>query len=64
MSIRVFRHPVVHTGTGGPAAQAIAVEHGRILAVGSEREVRATAGPGAELIDLSGAAVRPGFYVA
>ncbi|NUT21798.1 MAG: amidohydrolase [Hamadaea sp.] len=63
MSIRVFRHAVIHTGVGGrPPAQAIAVADGRITAVGSEAEVRAATGPAAELVDLDGAAVLPGFY--
>jgi len=43
-----------------PAAQALAVEDGRIAAVGTEAEVLAAC-PGAERIDLGGAALLPAF---
>ncbi|MGW5263190.1 amidohydrolase [Microbispora sp. NPDC004025] len=63
MSIRVYRNAAIHTGTGGaPPAQAMAVDGETLLAVGTEAEVREAAGPGAELIDLDGAAVLPGLY--
>jgi predicted amidohydrolase YtcJ len=63
MSIRVYRNAAIHTGDGGsPPAQAMAVDDERLLAVGTEAEVREAAGPGAELIDLEGAAVLPGLY--
>lgn len=63
MSIRVYRHGVIHTGDdGNPRAQALAVQDGRILAIGSEADVRAVAGATAELADLDGAAVIPGVY--
>lgn len=63
MSIRVYRHAVIHTGNDRlPRAQALAVQDGLILAVGSEAEVRAAAGAAAELVDLDGAAVIPGIY--
>ncbi|SEM46800.1 amidohydrolase [Nonomuraea pusilla] len=63
MSIRVYRNAAIRTGEQGtPPAQALAVEDGRVLAVGGEAEVRAAAGPRAELIDLEGAAVIPGLY--
>jgi len=63
MSIRVFRHAVIHTGDPRrPLAQALAVEDGLIVAIGSEADVRAVAGPAAELVDLDGAAVMPGLY--
>ena len=45
-----------------PTAEAIAVRGGRILAVGTEPEVRATVGPGVQTIDLDGAVVLPGFH--
>ncbi|MHC4916032.1 MAG: amidohydrolase family protein, partial [Planctomycetota bacterium] len=41
--------------------EALAIGGGRILAVGGEREVRRAAGPDAELLDLTGAFVYPGF---
>ena len=42
-------------------AQAIAIRGNRILAVGTDREVRAVAGEGASVIDLEGKTVLPGF---
>jgi predicted amidohydrolase YtcJ len=63
MSIRVYRHAVIHTGNDrSPRAEAVAVQDGRVLAAGSEKEVRIAAGAMAELVDLDGAAVMPGFY--
>ncbi|MGW2145741.1 amidohydrolase [Nonomuraea bangladeshensis] len=64
--MRVFRNASIRTGgtgdTGRPVAQAMAVDGELIVAVGSEAEVREAAGPGAELVDLDGAAVLPGLY--
>lgn len=42
-------------------AQAVAALHGRIVAVGTTREVRALAGPRTRRHDLEGATVIPGF---
>lgn len=42
-----------------PRAEALAIRAGRVLAIGSEREVRAAAGPGAEALDLGGRAAVP-----
>ncbi len=42
-------------------AEAVAVRDGRILRVGSSSDIGALAGPGTRVIDLSGAAVFPGF---
>ncbi|MFG1697912.1 amidohydrolase [Nonomuraea sp. NPDC049309] len=59
----VYRNAAIRTGVAGaPAAQAMAVDGERIVAVGTEDEVRAVAGPAAEPVDLDGAAVLPGFY--
>lgn len=44
-----------------PTAEAMAIDAGRIVAVGSADEVRACAGPGARVVDLGGAVVLPGF---
>ena len=44
-----------------PVARAIAMRGGRILAVGSEAEVKRAAGPGATVIDLRGRLAIPGF---
>ncbi|MFI6818325.1 amidohydrolase [Nonomuraea sp. NPDC050328] len=63
MSIRVYRNAAIHTGVAGaPPARALAVDGEHVLAVGTEAEVRAAAGAGAELVDLAGAAVLPGLY--
>ena len=42
-------------------AEAVCVRDGRILAVGSEADVRAVAGTDAEVIDRPGATILPGF---
>lgn len=44
-----------------PTAEAVAVKDGRILAVGSEAEVLATAGEGTRKVDLGGRTLLPGF---
>jgi len=44
-----------------PRADAVAYRDGRILAVGSQANVRAAAGPGAEVIDAQGRTLLPGF---
>ncbi|QQO35968.1 amidohydrolase [Bradyrhizobium diazoefficiens] len=47
-----------------PYAQAVAVEGGRILAVGSNEAVRALAGPDTRIIDAGGRLVTPGLIEA
>ncbi|MBI4538666.1 MAG: amidohydrolase [Gemmatimonadetes bacterium] len=42
-------------------AEAVAARQGRVLAVGETSDVRATAGPGARVVDLGGRTVTPGF---
>ncbi len=42
-----------------PNPQAVAVADGRFLAVGSEPEVRALAGPATRIVDLKGRAPSP-----
>jgi predicted amidohydrolase YtcJ len=44
-----------------PAARAVAIGGGEIVAVGSDAEIRELAGPRTETIDLHGAAVVPGI---
>lgn len=63
MTLRVFRHARIHTGVpGAPPAQALAVDGDRVVAVGTESEVRRALGSRAsELVDLDGAAVLPGL---
>lgn len=58
----VFTGGVVHTvDPTNQIAEAVAVSDGRILAVGSNAEVSATAGPGTRRVDLSGRSLLPGF---
>jgi predicted amidohydrolase YtcJ len=45
-----------------PEAQALAVWHGRILAVGDNSEIEALIGPQTRVIDLKGRRVLPGFH--
>ncbi|HYB98785.1 MAG TPA: amidohydrolase family protein [Candidatus Limnocylindrales bacterium] len=44
-----------------PAAQALVVHDGRILAIGSDEDMRSAAGAGAGVVDLAGATLLPGF---
>ena len=44
-----------------PYAQAVAIEDGRILAVGSNEQVRALTGPNTRIIDAGGRLVTPGL---
>ena len=44
-----------------PYAQAVAIEDGRILAVGRNEQVRALAGPNSRIIDAGGRLVTPGL---
>lgn len=60
-AVRVFRGGRVYTAdAAGSFAQAAAIGEGRILAVGSDDDVVA-AYPAAELIDLEGRTMVPGF---
>lgn len=60
---RVFRHPRILTGDARrPVVQAVAVEDERIVATGTESQVRERVGPSADLVDLGGASVLPGLY--
>jgi predicted amidohydrolase YtcJ len=45
-----------------PEAEALAVWHGRILAIGGDSDIKALAGSGTRVIDLKGRRVLPGFY--
>lgn len=47
---------------GAPAAEAVAVRDGRILAVGDAAEVGSLLAPGAITVDLGGAVLLPGFH--
>lgn len=61
-AVTVYHNATIYTVDDDvPVAQAIAVDGERIIAVGSEDEVRAKAGDGAALVDLDGLTVLPGL---
>lgn len=69
MAVRVFRNPRIYTGLDEtPTVQAVAVEGERIVATGTEEAVRTALNErgvdpaGAEIVDLDGECVVPGFY--
>jgi predicted amidohydrolase YtcJ len=58
--------PIVTVNPGQPAAEAVAIAGGRIVAVGTEADVMAhyvpaTDGPATDVIDLAGRTLVPGF---
>jgi predicted amidohydrolase YtcJ len=57
----VLRGGRVWTGRGLPPAAAVAVRGERVLAVGSNEEVRPRIGPGTRVVELRGRLVVPGF---
>jgi predicted amidohydrolase YtcJ len=58
----IFTGGVVHTvDANDTIAEAVAVSDGRILAVGSNASVAATAGPATRRYDLQGRSLTPGF---
>ncbi|MDP6606536.1 MAG: amidohydrolase [Dehalococcoidia bacterium] len=58
----IFSGGVVHTvDAANSIAEAVAVAGGRILAAGSDAEVRATGGPATTHIELRGRSLLPGF---
>jgi len=59
---RIFRGgPIVTVNPAQPAAEAVAIAGGRILAVGSEADVMKLAGPATLVTDLAGRTLVPGF---
>lgn len=52
---------VITVDADRPAAEAIAIKDGRVLAVGSADEIAGHAGYGTEIIDLDGRVAIPGF---
>jgi len=59
---RIFRGgPIVTVNRARPAAEAVAVAGGRIVAVGDEADVMRLAKPTTELVDLAGRTLVPGF---
>jgi predicted amidohydrolase YtcJ len=62
MSDIILVNARVWTGNPGlPWAEAVAVRGDRILAVGTDKDVRRTAAPGAEILDFKGGLILPGF---
>ncbi|HEY2789895.1 MAG TPA: amidohydrolase [Gaiellales bacterium] len=57
----ILQNAVVHTVAGGRTADALAIEAGRIVAVGTGHDVESLHGPGTRVVDLGGAPVLPGF---
>jgi predicted amidohydrolase YtcJ len=56
----IFRGgPILTMNDACPRVEAVAVAGGRILAAGSDAEVRAAAGQGAEVIELAGRTLMP-----
>ncbi|MFM8735647.1 MAG: amidohydrolase [Pirellulales bacterium] len=53
--------PIVTVNPAQPAAEAVAIAGGRIVAVGSEAEVMKHKGPATEVTDLAGKTLVPGF---
>ncbi|WP_254699047.1 amidohydrolase [Rhodococcus sp. SGAir0479] len=58
---RIYLGAVVRTMTEVEGVTAFAVRDGRFVAVGSDAEIRALAGPDTTVVDLDGRAVLPGF---
>lgn len=57
----LFNAKVYTAEPGQPLAQAVAVESGKILKVGSNAEIKALAGANTQLIDLAGNVLMPGM---
>ncbi|MGB4072597.1 amidohydrolase [Pseudomonas sp.] len=57
----LFNGKVFTAEPGQPLAQAVAVENGKILKVGSDAEIKALAGANTQLIDLAGKVLMPGM---
>ena len=53
--------PIVTVNAAQPAAEAVAITGGKIVAVGSEADVLAWKGPGTVVTDLAGKTLVPGF---
>lgn len=60
--VTVYRGGMIRTmNEASPVAEAVAIKGGKILAVGSEAEVKAKAGDNARIVDLAGRTMLPGF---
>ena len=56
-----LRGDIIIMDEKNPAAEAVAVKDGKILAVGSKNEVLKTKGPSTQIMDLGGRTMLPGF---
>ena len=54
--------PIVTMVKDGDKAEALAVQNGKILAVGTMAEIMASKGPASKVIDLGGKTLMPGFF--
>ncbi|MGI8975577.1 MAG: amidohydrolase family protein, partial [Thermomicrobiales bacterium] len=54
--------PILTMDPENPMVNAVAIDHGVVIALGSERDVRTRVGPGAEHIHLDGRMATPGLY--
>ena len=52
---------IVTVDAGDSIVQALAIKDGKILAVGSDSEIKALAGPSTRMVDLAGKTVLPGI---
>ncbi len=52
---------VITMDSSRPRAQAVAMSNGRIVGVGSNRDVETFIGPNVKVLDLTGSTVLPGF---
>ena len=59
--IILFNGNIWTVNRNDPRAQALAISHGRILAIGSDTDILNVAGPGTRKIDLGMKTVLPGF---
>ena len=58
----VYRNALVWTGDSArPSAEALAVRSGRLVAIGSDGDVRPFIGPNTKQVDLGGRRLVPGF---
>ncbi len=58
----LFNGKVITVDQKSTIAQAVAVKDGKILAVGTNDEIKKTAGPQTQMIDVKGKTVVPGLY--
>ena len=56
-----FNGPIVTVDDNAPSAEAVAVKDGKIVGVGSKKDVMRLKGAGTKMMDLHGATLLPGF---